>query len=437
MTKSNQIMPSNSILSNTISVLIFLLPMLRYYDLGSTGLGVETILTIIILYLFALLNLTRQKDKPIAQPELRQSGRWFAAFIFWAIIITAYYELFTDININNAQASYSIMAYAKLLISAAIIYNIIRGRLNFSHVFRIYSFFVNITIALYILQWILYLSGVSINFKIPFLQFNSAFGYLNRFSYFGMNPYPTAMFSERAHLAEFLVPYIAICLYSKTLIPKKRFLKAILTSITVISTVSGNGIIIVMIEWVLCFWFFSSAKKRHRISAIIAGLLLLIAIYSILNSIPAFQVTFDRLFIDRSTSSFGSTKADYRIYRGLELYNKMPLSGKIFGIGYNHMQVFAAKYNIVSKYDNARSGYEFFATNMQILLYFGILGLFLCYKSLAVFFKGKSYVVKGLLIMMAALWFSSQMLLINYHIMYMLLILTAHSHDEEQANHGN
>jgi hypothetical protein len=138
-----------------------------------------------------------------------------------------------------------------------------------------------------------------------------------------------------------------------------------------------------------------------------------------------YQEMFSRLFIDTSGSSYSSTKADYRIYRGFDLYLQLPLNGKIFGVGYNHMQIFANKFNIVSQYDNSWSTYEYFSTITQLLLYFGVIGVTLFYKHLSALVWKSADVVKGMIVVMVALWFSSSMFLNNYHIMYMLLIIAA------------
>jgi hypothetical protein len=410
------------LISKILFYIIFSIPFLRYYDLFNTGLGMETILTFIVLLLCIYLS---QSAYIQLYPENWKARNWFILFSLWAIIVTIFYEVFTDINISSIYANYSLVVLIMLVIRLVIIYYLIGGRFDKRSCCNIYSKFVMLVIVVYIFQWILYTIGLNMSFKLPLMDFTNAWHGLYSHKSFGMNPYPTSLFSERAHLVQYLAPYIALCLFSKTLIKGHRMLKAVLTSVVVISAVSGNGIIVVLIVWFLYFFMYSEIKKQYRIFAVVVGMVLIVGTYEVLKGIPMYQEMFNRLFIDVSGSSYSSTKADYRIYRGFDLYLQLPLNGKIFGVGYNHMQIFANKFNIVSQYDNSWSTYEYFSTITQLLLYFGVIGVTLFYKHLSALVWKSADVVKGMIVVMVALWFSSSMFLNNYHIMYMLLIIAA------------
>jgi hypothetical protein len=412
------------LISKILFYIIFSIPLLRYYDLFNTGLGMETILTFIVLLLCIYLSQSAYIQHRI-YPENRKARNWFILFSLWAIIVTIFYEVFTDINIGSIYANYSLVALIMLVIRLVIIYNLIGGRFDGSSCCNIYSKFVMLVIVVYIFQWGLFTAGLKMSFKLPFMDFTNAWHFLNSHNSFGMNPYPTSMFSERAHLAQYLAPYIALCLYSKTLINGNRILKALFASVVVITTVSGNGIIILLIEWSLYFLFYNDIKMKYRILISVVGMFLILYTYEVLNNIPMYQAMFNRLFIDVSGSSYISSKADYRIYRGFDLFFQLPLYGKFFGVGYNHMQIFANKFNIVSQYEKSWLAYEYFSTITQVLLYFGVIGFMLFYKHLSVLFWKSTNVVKGLIVIMVALWLSSSMFLNSSHIMYMLLIMTA------------
>jgi hypothetical protein len=412
------------LISNLLFYLIFSIPLLRYYDLFSTGIGMGTLLILIILVLFIFLSQSAYVRHGI-YPENRKSRNWFILFSLWAIVITAFYEIFTDINISSPYANYSLVALIMLVIYLIVICYLVSGCFDAQDCFNIYSKFVTLVIAVYIFQWILYAMNLNMSFKLPLMDFTNAWHGLYSQKSFGMNPYPTSLFSEKAHFAQYIVPYIVLCLYSNTLINGNRILKAVLASIVVISSVSGNGIIVTFIIWLLYFLMYSEIKKKYRIIIVVVGMVLIVGTYEVLKSIPIYQEMFNKLFVNTSGSSYSATKADYRIYRGFELYLQLPLYGKLFGVGYNHMQIFANNFNIISQYDNSRSAYEYFSTITQVLLYFGAIGLTLLYKHLSALFWKSTNVVKGLIVIMVALWFSSSMFLNNSHIMYMLLIIAA------------
>ena len=215
-----------------------------------------------------------------------------------------------------------------------------------------------------------------------------------------------------------------MCLYSKNLVQKNRIKKAVIYSVCVVSTASGNGIVIVALIWLMYFAFFGEFKKRHhRFFVMIAGLVMLVGAFYALKQIPRFSDMFDRLFVDNSGSAFENTKADYRVYRGLDIFSKLPFWAQLVGVGYPHMFLFAQKYDIVSVYDLSWKLYEYFSAVSMVLLYSGGVGAFFCFKHFYALYKFKSKTVKGLIVITAALWCSTEMLFRTTHIMYILLII--------------
>lgn len=405
--------------SNTFLILIFLLPILRYYNLGGTGIKMESLMTLLALCIGVILVFSmNSQDKQIA--ELRSSKRWFAAFGTWAILITFAYELFTNINITNFNANHTINVFIVMIINIILIYIILKGCFDIDSCLRIYIWIVYFLIALYCFQWVLYATGTIIDFKLPFMKFTSSWGFLEN-KLFGMSPYPRALFSEKAHLSQYLVPYIALCLFSNKIIKRHRIEKAIIVSAVVISTISGNGIIVVGIEWFVYFLFFKQITKNRRIIYTVLGFLLIAGLYYILSNIPSFSSMFSILFSSETVGT--SSKADYRIYRGFDMFRQLPWFAQLFGVGNDHMYLFSLEYGISSIYDRGMKGYEYFSAWFETAIYYGLVGLFLSYKHLITLFKMRSIIVKGLIIVVAALWMSTEMIFTNFHIMYVLIIV--------------
>ncbi len=421
----NKLVFTRRMLSNILCVLAFCLPMLRYYNLFSTGLGLETILTLLMLAICLVMFYMGFGRKHTVYTVVRKSQVWFGILIFWLLLITCIYELFTEINIGHPDAQHTIISLIMIVIRAVVIGYLLGGDFDYRDIFKIYSVLVTIIIAVYLLQWAMVLVGIRMSFKIPLMPFNNAFSYLNSMSFYGMEPDPTSFFSERAHLAEYLVPYIAVCLFGRNIIKRYALLKAAVVSVVVLSTVSGTGVVVVLIEWLMFFVGFGSKKSKYRFFYALAGFVALIAAFLIIKRIPAFSEMFERLFIDTSGEDYSSTKADYRIYRGFDLYMKLPTYAQIFGIGYNHMQLFASINKITSEYDNPRLAYEFFSTIFQVALYSGFIGIVCAVKHIYHLFKARSALAKALIIIMLAMWCSSAMFLTNSHIVMVLLIISA------------
>lgn len=429
----NRIVFTRRMLSNILCVLALCLPIFRYYDFLSTGLAMETIMTLLMLAICLIMFYMGMNHRHMVYTEIRKSQVWFGLLIFWLLLITCIYEIFTEVNVNNPQADYTSISLIMIVIRAVVIGYLLGGDFDYRDIFKIYSVLVTFIIVIYALQWAMVAAGLRMSFRMPFLPLANSYAYLTSSPYFGMDPDPTSLFSERAHLAEYLVPYIAVCLFGNGLIKKQALLKAVIVSIVVFTTVSGTGIVIVLIEWVLFFAGLGQKKSKFRFLYFIAGALILIAVYYILRQVPAVDLMLDRLFVDNTGNDYSSTKADYRIYRGFDLFTKLPLYGQIFGIGYNHMQLFASIHNIVSEYDNDDLAYEFFSTIFQISIYSGYIGIVCAVKHIYHLFKSNSPLAKALIIIMLAMWCSSAMFLTNSHIVMIMLIIATIYYDNQPS----
>ena len=419
--------------SNILCILALCLPMFRYYNLGSTGLAMETIMTLLMLAICLIMFYMGMNHRHMVYTEIRKSQVWFGLLIFWLLLITCVYEIFTEVNVSNPKADYTSISLIMIVIRAVVIGYLLGGDFDYRDIFKIYSVLVTFIIAIYALQWAMVAAGLRISFQMPFLPLTNSYAYLTSSPYFGMDPDPTSLFSERAHFAEYLVPYIAVCLFGNGLVKKQALLKAVIVSIVVLTTVSATGIVVVLIEWVLFFAGLGQKKSKFRFIYLVAGALILVAVYYILRQIPTVDAMFDRLFVDNTGNDYSSTKADYRIYRGFDLFTKLPLYGQIFGIGYNHMQLFASIHNIVSEFDNDNLAYEFFSTIFQIAIYSGCIGIVCAVKHIYHLFKSNSPLAKALIIIMLAMWCSSAMFLTNSHIVMVMLIIATIYYDNQPS----
>lgn len=412
---------NRSRLSKLMLCIIFLLPLFRYYNFPILGLGIETVL-LLLLSMICILLTTIVGDRKNCVKSLYLSKMYFFIFFIWLFLITLFYELGTNINIHHSVAGYTINTYIMMIPIGIVFCTLIDTKVDFTFCFNIYEKFVFLIIIIYCIQWILYIMGQSIGFNIPGLEYSSSWDYLNNLT-FGMNGRPTSLFSEPAHLCEYLLPYLAIVLFDKS-VYKKSLLKAFVVTFVIISTTSGNGIVVSLIIWGLYFLVFSDFSLQKRIAVLIIGCICFVLIYNYLQTLPAFNKIFSELFVN-TTGKYSGTKADYRVYRGFDYFMQLPIVQKIVGVGYPHMQIFAFEYGISSKFDSDRNAFEFFSTITQVMLYSGIVGTSCFVAHLVKFVQQKNYLVRGLVVCSVALWFASQMLFSNSHIMYITLIVAA------------
>lgn len=417
----NGVVTVKRITLDAIAILLVLItPFLRYYSVPVLRIGFETFITFLLLGITGLLFIYRLRER--VPQELKQAKRWYGLFLAWMIVVTLGFELFTDINLNASGANYNANSILLPMIRGLIIYFLLSGRVKTESAVSIYSFFIALLITVYLAQWLMILAGFRISFKLPF-AYDTAWSEILHKKVFGMNAYPTGLFSEKSHFCEYVCPYIAMCLYGGGIVRKNRIKKALLCSVCVASTASGNGIVLLALMWLLYFVIFGQFKaKRYRVLVAVLGVMLLVGAYVALTFIPRFSEMFDRLFVDNSGSAFENSKADYRIYRGLDLFTKLPLNTKITGVGYPHMFLYAQKYDITSTFDRGWKTYEYFSAISMVLLYGGLIGFACCAKHFYGLFKNKSKIAKGLVVITAALWFSTEMLFRSTHIMYILLI---------------
>ncbi len=399
---------------------ILLIPIMKYYELPIVGLGMETFLIFISLSLCIYISFNN-RGNPLDK-KLKTTSRFFLLSGVWLLGVTAYYELFTNINMQSGFGGYGLNTLIVLVMTIFLIRYIFLGKIDAANMVGAYSWLVWFLVAIYIFQFLLQSAGLAMNFKIPFLSFTSGWSFLNGRN-FGMLRLPTALFSERSHLSQYLIPYVALCLYSDRIIPKHRYLKAVAVSAVILSTVSGNGVIGVALIWIMYAFLFGTIKKQYRIlmSIVIVGGI--IVGYYLLSKVDSFNQMFSYLFTSEDTRA---AKADYRIYRGLDIFSRLPAKSQMFGVGYKHMEAYAYMNGIVSIYDKTHSSYEYFASIPQLLIYSGFVGTALFSAHWISMYKNSPKFIKGFLIIEAALFFSTEILYMNDHIMYSLIIVAVY-----------
>ena len=152
------------------------------------------------------------------------------------------------------------------------------------------------------------------------------------------------------------------------------------------------------------------------------GIAIIVVSFYALTQIDTINTMLSMLF---TNNRYGYSKANYRVYRGIDVYSLLPTAQKIFGVGYYNMEAFASLHNIVSKYDTTWNIYEYFSAFTQILIYFGAFGFVLMVGHIVPLFKKQSNLTKSLVILLIAISLSSEVLLQGFHMMFLILILSS------------
>lgn len=401
---------------NRISIIILLLlPVFNHYDINGTDVRLSSfllILSLTILFMQRLLTRTRFKiyKKDILYPV--------AILALWQIVITFLYLMMDRYTIT---ISYAIFIPVILV---AILY-LVRDLNLGPYSIQAYITISNIIIIIFVLQILLYyLFGFFLPGKMPLLSLANEF---TNIPIFGVNSIGhvsfSSVFSERAKFAQYIMPYLCLCLFGYMDIVKKNMLKAVFVTIVMCLTLSGNAVVICAIIWIVYFYLFSDEGIIHKSFYIIASVAVLYFAYMVLNNIPAFNDLFSRLFSDQSGSTYYYSKADYRIYRGLDYYINLPFCRQIFGVGFGALTSYANKFGISSQYDVAGVYAEYLSSVFQVIIYTGIVGLVLYSKYFISLFKNSQDSFKVCTIAFLALSISSSIYFDYMWLIYSLLVV--------------
>ena len=392
-------------LSNVIIGVIILMPIFRYYNLPGTEIGSESLMSLLVFLLSSFVCITNRQRK---FENFNKERKTFLLFFLWCFVITSLYIINDNLhgNINNAIVA--------AIVGCSII-NILSGRIRLGDCIRFYELLSRIIIIICVLQIVLATAGIHIDFHIPFHDFNSSWQFSSD-KIFGMGEHNTSLFSEPAHYSEFLLPYICYCLFEES--KKSGLLWAIIATITIVATVSGTGIMLLTLIWIL--YYYNKGKFGFKsLLLLIFALSLVMGIFLYLQTMESYQNMFGNLFV--GDDGFENNKASYRIYRGWDYVRQMPFPENLFGVGFNNMESFATEHHIYSIFDSKFKMFEWWSGITEILLYFGLIGLVFFIIHTIKLFKGASKASKMVFGVLFSLMFTSQILFLETHFFYVLI----------------
>jgi hypothetical protein len=288
-------------------------------------------------------------------------------------------------------------------------------------VYVITSWILTIFLAVQIVLF--YLFRIPLDLKIPILQlseiYERAFNYLNFSS--GVTGYVrfSSLFSEPAHYAHYVLPFLCMKLLGYQNLVRKNFIHAVIITIFIIISASGNGIVTASIIWATYFLIKGKRNLITKAAYILIGAIAFFVIYQILLNFTFFSETVSRLFL---SSGNAASKADYRIYRGFAVWFDTPLIYQIFGAGYKNGEALINYFSIFTKYDISGVNLEYFNVISQILIYSGVIGIFLYALMFYKFYKQNDICGKLMVVVLLSLCFSSSIFMETTWLLYLVLI---------------
>ena len=399
-------MQTNKVLLLFSSFILCLLPITSYYVVGSVYLNsyLMIVLFSIMIVLFILNGLKIDLIK-----------LFLLIFLFYFLCATLFHLAIEsyEVNVGNLLLMCLVSFVVVILFDAKLAKNIF---------IKTYSFFSIALLWYFIVQLLLYyVFGIKIGGQIPFLSLHEGFILSNHT--FGISESTfyisfSSLFSERAHLVLYCTPFLYLKMFGIQQLVKKSIPISVIVSFLLILTFSGSAIIMVGICWItfLLFGLKTSFVKKMVYSA---GLLFILSsMYYLLSTTQAFNSIFERLFVSEN----GSSKADYRIYRGFALFFNMPFERCVFGIGFKNLFSYSTTIGLSSIYDSDLANAEYLNSVSQVLIYFGIIGALILVLAYYYMFKKGTTVSNSTLISFIIFSFSSSIFLDAYWVLYMCVV---------------
>jgi len=246
----------------------------------------------------------------------------------------------------------------------------------------------------------------------------------------------SSFFTEPAHLALYVVPYICILLFSKS--RKRNVVQAVFISFCVILSRSSLGIAMMFLTWLL--WSFhsltvrkESGSKRARNSLyviVIGAPFVIFTVIYMYNVNQSFRFAIDRILAVINGQSDSSSAL--RITRGFVLFSQFDFINKLIGVGFGNVGLLNRLYRFSDIYeaqfvmDNA-VGYM---SGISRLFYStGIIGVMLYTRFLMKVARNSGFLIKNLILVIAMALFASDTLFSTYSTLWLSICVFCSSNE--------
>lgn len=391
------------------SFIIVLLVVLRNYQ---SPIIVNRLSVLLMIGLISVMAWTIL----VCRKKVVSNNDGYISFLIWIFVVYFVTLLFSDL------AQYITFDYKEmtvvLLVSLIVIF-FAQGAGDYIYLIKFYYFFAIAFAVFGIIQSLVGgILGVALSGKIPFLKLYHDASFFNLQGYWargGLLTKVSSVFAEPAQFAQYIAPALVFSLFSNNGVVKVKKWDSVLFTMALLLSTSANGIIVCAFTWV--YFYLDKAKKGPKY--IFIGFLLSCLILLTLPRLDFLQKSLENVFV----SNTPYTKADYRIYRGFELFYRLPLVNKLFGIGWGNLTYHIKLRGLTSTYDRSWVvAVEYLNALAGILIYTGLVGFVLFGRFYIKLFKKCSNLGKCCMLVFLALSISSDVLMNEMWVLYFTLV---------------
>lgn len=305
-------------------VFLVIAPILSIYSTPIEGVSVADFLLILsLIVLFPRL---------IRIKRIKFESNYLVFFILYAIISIMIMIIFN----NNIMIDRVILRFLKSFLYIVIIVYFMQDFVENRYLIKLlYKTSIFLSIFLIVQVLVYYFTNIQISGKIPFMSYISSLeeysgtGYITIVN--GIKLFrATSLFAEPSHFSQYMLMTLSISLFKNK---KVEWKVAILTSIAILMTTSGQGIALVTFVWILWATKELRIKKMDSIKVlriIITLIIFPIVLYIIFN-LPFIQTSINRIFLSNYNA------VNIRVEAGYDLFFTNNLVQKLFGIGFGNI----------------------------------------------------------------------------------------------------
>ncbi len=372
------------------SFLLALFPLLNVYPVASTSFSVGELCVLA----FAPIALLPRKNVIIDNV-----ARIYSAFIVYAITITLTIALsFNEISLNETvrrlmRDGLYILVFA--YISPSFL-NFEVFKKTFTVLCVALTIFIIIQFSAYAISH-RYIPGIISNLypkagEIQRIAIRTA-------SYIGFLR-PNGFLKEPSHCAQVLSVGLILHLVGDE--KGTNWKVSVLLTIGILFTTSANGFFLI----IACYALYAFVNTRSKNASTVFKVIGVVTVGLIVFFIMYSQVPFMQRIVNRILNVSEGTEwsSSLRVLRGFAFFNQMPLSGKVFGLGFGNFLGYRAHYNIWTQYEIEG---EYMASDMYIVTSVGIFGTLILLATIVSAMKKKNDLGKGLLILLLIIGISS------------------------------
>lgn len=371
----------------------------------------------IISYITLLLMIIYVGAECLKNRELKVNS--FMLYLIWALCVSLFMLLvLNNVNSTSVNRTISTIIYGMVIIT-------FEKDKDLGAFLKTYEVFSMFCVIFFILQVIIFfLMRKAIVFQIPFLELKdnikTFYQYMYNASNWGITDYVRfpGPLSEPSHYAAYIIPLAIMYLHGIPGYISKNHKRVFIIIVTICLSTAGTGIIIIAAS--LCVYVVIKNYDKKNFSKIPMYLLILVIMFFIVYLLnDSVSQTVNNLFVAQDSTT--SAKADYRIYRSIAYFTKMPIVNKFFGIGLYNAEQFSAQNMIYTIYDSEII-YEYFNGIGQISIYTGVIGMCIYGIYIKKIFKKSSGVGKNMLVAYIMLIIATSNLFTGLALFYLAII---------------